>query len=194
MDDVLRIAIVDRTPLRTAILCEALREVERVEIIVIDDGDSLEARVVEVDPDVVLIDLENPSRDVLEEAIRASGAARRSVAIFVDQSDASMINAAVDAGVSAYVVDGLRKERVKSIVDLAISRFNAFARIREELEAARAQLADRKAIDHAKGLVMRARNLTEEQAYAMMRRKAMNEGKKIVDVARAIILAAEFLQ
>ena len=117
--------------------------------------------------------------------IRISGAAARPVAMFADSSDSAMINAAIDAGVSAYVVDGLKKERVKSIVDLSVSRFNAFARLREELALAQSQLADRKAIDQAKALVMKAKTISEDQAYAMMRKVAMNEGKKIAEIARS---------
>ena len=190
----LRIVIVDQNPLRTAILRDGLREAGYEQVLVVDTFLDLEVRLRAIDADIVLIDLENPSRDVLEQMIRISGAAARPVAMFADSSDSAMINAAIDAGVSAYVVDGLKKERVKTIVDLTVSRFNAFARLREELVAAQGQLADRKAIDQAKGLVMKAKNIPEEQAYAMMRKVAMNEGKKIAEIARSILTAAEFLR
>jgi response regulator NasT len=193
-DKQLRIVIVDQNPLRTAILCDGLREAGHAQVTILDAFLDLEARLREIDADIVLIDLENPNRDVLEQMIRISGVHTRPVAMFADRSDAAMINAAVDAGVSAYVVDGLRKERVKSIVDVSISRFNAFARLREELAAAQGQLADRKAIDQAKGMVMKAKNIPEDQAYAMMRKVAMNEGKKIADIARSILTAAELLK
>ena len=190
----LRIVIADPNPLRAAILRDGLHEAGHDQVMVLGTFLDLERRLRELDPDIVLIDLENPSRDVLEQMIRISGAEARPVAMFADRSDAAMINAAIDAGVSAYVVDGLKKERVKNIVDLSISRFNAFARLREELSHAQSQLADRKAIDQAKGLVMRAKNISEEQAYAMMRKVAMNEGKKIAEIARSIITAAELLK
>jgi two-component system, response regulator / RNA-binding antiterminator len=193
-DKDLRIVIVDQNPVRTAILLDGLREAEGVQVEVLDSSLDLEQRLGAIDPDIVLIDLENPNRDVLEQMIRISGANARPVAMFADSSDSAMINAAIDAGVSAYVVDGLKKERVKSIVDLSVSRFNAFARLREELAHAQSQLADRKAIDQAKGLVMKAKSISEEQAYAMMRKVAMNEGKKISDIARSIITAAELLK
>ena len=189
-----RIVIVDQNPVRTAILRDGLREAGHHQVTVLESSLDLEQRLRAIDADIVLIDLENPNRDVLEQMIRISGAEARAVAMFADSSDTSMIAAAIDAGVSAYVVDGLKKERVKSIVDLCISRFNAFARLREELAQARGQLADRKAIDQAKGLVMKAKSISEEQAYAMMRKVAMNEGKKIVDIARSIITAAELLK
>ncbi len=190
----LRIVIVDQNPLRTAILRDGLREAGHEQVVIVDAFLDLERRLRDINPDIVLIDLENPNRDVLEQMIRVSGVHARAVAMFADSSDAAMINAAIDAGVSAYVVDGLKKERVKAIVDLSISRFNAFARLREELAAAQGQLADRKAIDQAKGLVMKAKNISEEQAYAMMRKVAMNEGKKIADIARSLITAAEFFK
>jgi len=190
----LRIVIIDANPLRTAILREGLREAGHEEVTVIEAALDLEQKLGEIAADIVLIDLENPNRDVLEQMIRISGAGARPVAMFADNSDAAMINAAIDAGVSAYVVDGLKKERVKAIVDLSISRFNAFARLREELKLAQSQLADRKAIDQAKGMVMKAKNISEEQAYAMMRKVAMNEGRKIADIARSIITAAELLK
>lgn len=189
-----RIVIVDQNPVRTAILRDGLSEAGHHQVTVLESSLDLEQRLRAIDADIVLIDLENPNRDVLEQMIRISGAEARAVAMFADSSDTSMIAAAIDAGVSAYVVDGLKKERVKSIVDLCVSRFNAFARLREELAQARSQLADRKAIDQAKGLVMKAKSISEEQAYAMMRKVAMNEGKRIVDIARSIITAAELLK
>lgn len=189
-----RIVIADPNPLRAAILRDGLVEAGYARIFVVESFLDLERRLAEIDPDIVLIDLENPNRDVLEQMIRISGAQARPVAMFADVSDAAMINAAIDAGVSAYVVDGLKKERVKNIVDVSISRFNAFARLREELAQAQSQLADRKAIDQAKSLVMKARNISEDQAYAMMRKVAMNEGKKIAEIARSILTAAELLK
>ncbi len=190
----LRIVIVDQNPLRTAILRDGLREAGHKQVIVVDSFLDLEQRLRAIDADIVLIDLENPNRDVLEQMIRISGADARPVAMFADSSDAAMINAAIDAGVSAYVVDGLKKERVKNIVDLTVSRFNAFSRLREELAVAQSQLADRKVIDQAKALVMKAKNISEDHAYAMMRKVAMNEGKKIAEIARSILTAAELLK
>jgi len=114
--------------------------------------------------------------------------------MFVDQSDAASIEAAVDAGVSAYIVGGLRKERIKNILDLCISRFNAFARLQDELDRARTALEDRKVIDRAKGILMKAKSLDEEEAYALLRRTAMNEKKKIAEVAQSVVTAAELLR
>ena len=194
MDHSLKIVIVDKNPVRAAILEDGLREAGHVHVVRIDETSHLLARIYAFDPDVILIDLENPSRDVLEQMFQVSRAVRRPVAMFVDQSDSASIEAAVDAGVSAYIVGGLRKERIKNILDLCISRFNAFARLQDELERARTALDERKAIDRAKGILMRARNLTEQDAYALLRRTAMNENKKIADVAQSVITAAEMLR
>ena len=160
----------------------------------IDETSHLLARIYSIDPDVILIDLEDPSRDVLEQMFQVSRAVRRPVAMFVDQSDAASIEAAVDAGVSAYIVGGLRKERIKKILDLCISRFNAFTRLQDELDRTRTALEERKVIDRAKGILMKAKNLSEENAYALLRKTAMNENRKIAEVAQSVITAAELFK
>jgi two-component system, response regulator / RNA-binding antiterminator len=190
----LRIAVIDTNPLRAAILEEGLHAAGHMSVVRIDDTADLLDRIRAIDPDVILIDLESPSRDVLEQMFTVSRSVARPVAIFVDKTDTAMIDAAIDAGVSAYIVDGLRKDRVKPILDTTISRFNAFAKLKQELETAKLQLEDRKAIDRAKALIMRAKSIPEEQAYALMRQAAMNENKKIAEVARSIITAAELLR
>src|SRR5712672_2472500 len=194
MDASLKIVIVDKNPIRAAILKDGLREAGHVQVVHLDETAHLLARVHALDPDVILIDLENPSRDVLEQMFQVSRAVRRPVAMFVDQSDSASIEAAVDAGVSAYIVGGLHKERIKNILDLCISRFNSFARLRAELERARTALEERKVIDRAKGILMKARNLSEEAAYVLLRKTAMNENKKIAEVAQSVVTAAELFK
>src|SRR3954463_7230873 len=189
-----KIVIVDESPIRAAILEEGLREAGFTGVVHIREMQSLLARIYALDPDVILIDLENPSRDVLEQMFQVSRAVRRPIAMFVDQSDAASIQASVDAGVSAYIVDGLKKERMKHILDLCISRFNAFSRLQTELEQTKSALAERKVIDRAKGILMKAKNLNEETAYALLRRAAMNENRKIADVAQSVITAAELFK
>jgi two-component system, response regulator / RNA-binding antiterminator len=194
MDQNLKIVLVDESAIRAAILEEGLREAGYAHVMRIGETKNLLARIYALDPDVILIDLENPSRDILEQMFQMSRAVKRPVAMFVDQSDADSIRSAVDAGVSAYIVDGLKKERIKSILDLCISRFNAFSRLQSELEHARNALDERKVIDRAKGILMRAKNLSEESAYVLMRRTAMNENKKVIEIAQSIITAAELLK
>ncbi|MCB4767783.1 ANTAR domain-containing protein [Ancylobacter sp. Lp-2] len=193
-DPGLKIVIVDESPLRAAVLDEGLREAGYVNVICLPERHNLLARLHAIDPDVIIIDLETPSRDVVEQMFQVSREVKRPVAMFVDQSDSSTIEAAIDAGVSAYIVDGLKKERVKSILDMTISRFRAFARLREELEQTKTQLEERKTIDRAKGILMRLKDLDEATAYALMRRTAMNEKKRLVDIAQSIITAADLLK
>jgi response regulator NasT len=193
-DPLLKIVIVDESPVRAAILVDGLRETGFTQVTHIESTDNLLARIYAIDPDAILIDLENPSRDVLEQMFQVSRAVRRPVAMFVDQSDSASIEAAVDAGVSAYVVGGLRKERIKNIFDLCVSRFNAFARLQDELDRTRSALEERKVIDRAKGILMSAKSLSEEAAYALLRKTAMNENKKIAEVAQSVITAAELFK
>ena len=110
---------------------------------------------------------ENPSRDVLEQMFQVSRIVRRPIAMFVDQSDRATIEKAIDAGVSAYIVDGLKRERVRAILDMTISRFGAFERLRVELEETKSALKERKVIEKAKGILMKSRGLDEEAAYAL---------------------------
>jgi two-component system, response regulator / RNA-binding antiterminator len=190
----LKIVIVDESPVRAAILEEGLREAGHKHVQRIAETERLLGRIYEIDPDVILIGLDNPSRDVLEQMFQMSRAVKRPIAMFVDQSDSAAIQAAVDAGVSAYIVDGLRKERVTSILDLCISRFNAFSRLQNELERAKDALEERKIIDRAKGALMKAKNLNEEEAYALLRRTAMNENKRIIEIAQSVLTVAELFK
>jgi two-component system, response regulator / RNA-binding antiterminator len=189
-----KIAIVDESPIRAAILEEGLREAGFTDVVRIDEMQSLLSRIYAIDPDVILIDLENPSRDILEQMFQVSRAVRRPIAMFVDQSDAASIQASVDAGVSAYIVDGLKKERLKPILDLCISRFNAFAKLQDELDRAKSALEDRKVIERAKGILMKLKGLTEDEAYVLLRSTAMREKKKIGEIAQSILTASELLK
>ena len=196
----LRIVIVDDSGLRATVLEEGLREAGYDDIHLVPPHGAFVARLERMAPDVVLMDLGSPSRDTLEEMLVVSRALARPIAMFVDQSDDVMIGAAIDAGVSAYVVDGLRKDRVKPILDLAIRRFNAFARMRTELDETRTErdeaktaLAERKTIDRAKAILMSSRQLSEADAYALLRSTAMNQGRRIVEVADALISASSLL-
>ncbi len=195
----LRILIIDDNALRAAILEDGLRVAN-----VADDGAALQIhhirdmvdllpRIAAVDPDVILIDLENPSRDTLEQMFQVSRLARRPIAMFVDKSDSATVQSAIDAGVSAYVVDGLRKERVRSILDVTISRFHAFDRLQSELQQAKSALEDRKIIDQAKAILMKQRACSEEEAYVLLRRTAMNQNRKIAELARSLVAAAALL-
>jgi two-component system, response regulator / RNA-binding antiterminator len=193
-DGALRILLVDQNVTRASILEEGLREAGYTSVTVVRDMQNLLRRIVDEDPDVICIDLENPNRDVLEQMFQMSRVVRRPVAMFVDRSDSDMIRAAVESGVGAYVVDGLKKERVKAVVDMAVSRFKAFNDLREELDQAKQALGDRKVVERAKGILMKERGLTEEAAYALLRKAAMSDNKRVVEIAQAVITAAGLLR
>jgi response regulator NasT len=188
-----RIAIVDESPARAAVIQEGLVASGLSDISILTDRVGLVARLEALSPDVVLIDLSNPRRDELEEMFAISRALARPIAMFVDQTDDASIEAAIDAGVSAYVVDGLKAERIRPVLDVAIKRFNAFSRLRAELDEARGALAERKTIDAAKALLMKKRGLDEPAAYAALRKAAMDSGRKIVDVADALVTAEKLM-
>ncbi|HEX5244697.1 MAG TPA: ANTAR domain-containing protein [Tepidisphaeraceae bacterium] len=189
-----KIAIVDESPVRAAILEQGLREAGYTNIVRIEEMQKLQNRIHALEPDVIVIDLENPSRDILEQMFQVCRAVRRPIAMFVDQSDAASIQASVDAGVSAYIVDGLKKERLKPILDLCISRFNAFSKLQDELDRAKSALEDRKVIERAKGILMKLKGLTEDEAYVLLRSTAMREKKKIGEIAQSILTASELLK
>lgn len=189
----LSILIIDENRIRASIIEEGLREAGHTRVAVLHDVNEVARTIEASQPDVVVIDLENPQRDRLEHFFSLSRAINRPIAMFVDRSDGAMIEKAVEAGVSAYVVDGMRKERVKPILDMAISRFNAFSRLTRELELARSELEDRKIIDQAKTILTRTRGLSEQEAYALLRKTAMNQNRKIVDIAQSLITAAALL-
>lgn len=189
----LHILIIDASRIRASIIEQGLREAGHTRVTLLEEAAPLMRRIVEIDPDVVVIDLESPNRDQLEHMFQVSRALRRPVAMFVDSTDRASIEAAIDAGVSAYVVDGLKKERVKAVLDTAVGRFNAFNRLQSELAQAKDELAARKSIDRAKGILMRTRGLSEDEAYALLRKTAMNQGRKIAAVAKSVVVAASLL-
>ncbi|WP_341989884.1 ANTAR domain-containing protein [Azorhizobium sp. AG788] len=193
-DLLLRIVIVDESPVRAAILSEGLREAGYVNVLRMEGRHNLLERIYAIDPDVILIDLEDPSRDVIEQMLHVSREVKRPVAMFVDQSDGQTIQAAIEAGVASYVVDGLRKDRVRPIVETTISRFRAFARLKAELEEAKGQLEERKLVDRAKSILMKMKGIDEEAAYGLLRRTAMNEKKRMADIAQSIITTAELFR
>lgn len=185
--------MVDESAARAAVIEEGLREVGLTDVTVLVERTGLVRRLHELSPDVVLMNLENPGRDVLEESFALSRALSRPIAMFVDQSDERSIAEAVDAGISAYVVDGLRKDRIKPVLELAVRRFNAFARLQNELHEARSALADRRAIDKAKAVLMKRRGIDEPAAYALLRKQAMDSGRRLAEVADALVTAETLL-
>ena len=188
------IVVVERDRERALMIVDGLREAGEFDVFVIGEETGLARRIAERNPDLVLIDAGNPSRDVLEDLTTATAPMQRPVAMFVDQSDAATTKAAIEAGMSAYVVDGLRAERLKPILDAAIARFHMMQRMRVELTETRRALEERKVIDRAKGILMRNRGIGEEEAYGLLRKAAMDQGKRLVDLAQALVMATDLLK
>ena len=189
----MRIAIVDESASRAAVIGEGLAALDDCELFVVTERRGLVARIAEIDPDIVLMDLGNPSRDVLEEYFAVSRALARPIAMFVDESDDEALAAAIDAGVSSYVVDGLAAHRIRPILDLAVRRFEAFARLQADLDEAKGKLAERETVDRAKRILIDNRGTTEPQAYADLRKAAMDQGKRIADIAAAVVTAHQIM-
>jgi response regulator NasT len=189
----LTILVIDENTIRASIIEEGLREAGHARVTVIHEVQGV-ARIIDtLRPDVIIIDIENPNRDMMEHLFQLTRTVGRPIAMFVDRSDTASIEAAVDAGVSAYIVDGLKKERVKPILDMAVSRFNAFSRLQRELADAKSALEERKVVERAKGILMKMRGLSEEEAFALLRQTAMYEKKKMSDIAQSVVTAAGLL-
>ena len=189
----LSIIVVEPDRDRALMIVDSLREAGDNDIHVIAEVSSLARRISERQPDIVIVDIASPTRDMIEELTLATAPLDRPVAMFVDRSDDNLTKAAIEAGVSAYVVDNLRPERLTPVIVAAIARFNMFRRMRDELAETKRALEERKLIDRAKGLLMKARGIGEDEAYALLRKTAMDKGKKISDVAAALVTAADLL-
>lgn len=187
------VLVIDTNPARAAIIEEGLHADGYTQVDVITQMQGLAARIAMIEPDVIVIDLGNPNRDMLENMLQLTRAVNRPVAMFVDRSDRVTMEKAIEAGVSAYVVDGLRKDRVRTIMEMAISRFNAFSKLQRELENAKSALNERNTIDKAKRIVMKTRGLDEDAAYNLLRKTAMNQNRRLVEVAESLILSASIL-
>jgi response regulator NasT len=190
----LSILVIENNDARASIIEAGLRDKGHDAVTILTDLTGVARRIAELDPDVIVIDLGNPNRDMLENMFQLTRSVKRPIAMFVDSSDKASIEAAIDAGVSAYIVNGLRRERVQPILDMAISRFNAFSRMERELEEARNELHSRKIIEKAKGILMRSKGLSEDAAYQLLRKTAMNQNRKIADIAQSLVTAAQMLE
>lgn len=193
MSTPLSIVVVEPDRDRAILVIDSLREAGEYDIHVISEPVGLARHIQTHNPDIVLIDIENPSRDTLEELAVASGSLERPVAMFVDRSTEGLSAAAVEAGVSAYVVDGMQPQRIKPVLEAAITRFRMFQRMRTELAETKRALTERKVIDRAKGMLMKARGVDEDEAYGILRKAAMDQGRRVADVAEALVTAAGLL-
>ncbi|MEW2916025.1 ANTAR domain-containing protein [Ruegeria sp. ANG10] len=189
----LTVVVVEQNQERAIAIVDALKESGDVDVSVIGNVSGLARKIAMHSPDIVLIDIDNPSRDMLEELTVASGPMERPVAMFVSGAAGGLAKAAVEAGVSAYVVDGLQAERIKPVIDTAVARFQVLRQMRTELAETRRALEERKVIDRAKGLLMKAKGVSEDEAYALLRKTAMNQNRRVADVAEALVTASGLL-
>ncbi|MCS0590440.1 ANTAR domain-containing response regulator [Massilia norwichensis] len=147
----------------------------------------LPERIAQIQPDMIIIDSESDARDVLEHIVIATRDEPRPIVLFTDDQDQGSMDAAIDAGVSAYIVAGLQAGRVKPVLDVALARFRRERRLLDELSDTRRQLADRKLVERAKGLLMAKSGLSEEQAYQKLRSMAMNRKLKLAELAQRVL-------
>lgn len=189
----LKVAIVDEDVSRAALVADGLRAAGDVETLTLESTSNLLRNLVAFDPDVVIIDLDDPGRDVLEQMFEIGRIVERPVAMFVDRANDGDVARAIEAGVSAYVVDGLTPGRIRSVLDAAITRYAAFARLRAELSETKGALQDRRDVERAKALIMARRNVPEGAAYRLLRDRAMKERRRMGDLARDLLEADSLL-
>jgi len=189
----LRVLLVDETFERAALLRRALQEAGCSIAAHVSASADLPGLVAELKPDLIIFDTESPDRDTIENLVVIGRDQPRPIVMFTHDDDSEKIRAAIRAGVSAYVVDGLRSERLRPIMDVAIARFNEFQGMRREMEKAENQLAERKVLDRAKGILMKQRGWSEEESYQALRKMAMDKGLKLAEAAGQVISVADLL-
>jgi len=189
----LRVLLVDDSRARRTSVEDSLANVGCEVVGYASSMDNLLERVREVNPDVVIMDIESPGRDTLDSLRTVQSSAPRPIVMFTQDDNGETITRATRAGVSAYVVDGISEKRVRPILDAAIERFIQYRDLSLELAKTRAQLSERKLVDQAKGILMKQRGMSEDDAYKAMRNAAMSSNKRLVDVADSIVSAARLL-
>ena len=189
----MRILVIDDSEERGRAVREALDGTDCVVVGQARSSVALRDMLKRQDVDVVIASMSSPDRDTLESLRSSAAELPRAIVMFVDEDGADMASEAVRAGVSAYVVDGFSSKRVRSVLEVAILRFQEFQRLREELDKSKTALADRKLVDRAKGILMEQRRLSEADAYALLRKAAMAQNQKIVDIARSLLAASDLL-
>ena len=189
----LRVLLVDHQRGRLALMERALLDANYQVVAKLTNGNTLLREVERYDPDIVIIDLESPDRDTLEQMETINRHQPRPIVMFAEDDDQKTIHRAIKAGVSAYIVDGLQSHRVKPVLDVAIARFREYQALRNELLVAKNSLDERKQIERAKGILMFQKEMNEEQAYQCLRRMAMDQGLRIGEIANQIISVVALL-
>jgi response regulator NasT len=181
----MRLLLVDPDPARAALVAEGLTDILPLELR--RTASLRPAELAQFQPDVIVVASDSPDRDTLESLRESTQANPRPVVMFVDRSEPGFGEEAIRAGVAAYIVDGLQPGRVRSILEVAMSRFQLMQQLRTDLAKAQLDLASRKTVERAKGLLMKERQVGEEEAYAMLRKLAMNSGRPIAAVAADLL-------
>lgn len=189
----MRVLVVSEINERASVLHEGLMRAGHEIVAHVSSARALAQAATGVQPDLIVVDAESPTRDMLTALANLGGDKPRPIIMFASDAERDTIREAVRAGVTAYIVDGLELDRIKPIVDVAMARFEDFQGLRSQLAEAQSKLSERKLVERAKGLIMQARKVSEAEAYAAMRELAMNRGKRLADVARQIIDAADLL-
>ncbi|EIJ42281.1 response regulator with putative antiterminator output domain [Beggiatoa alba B18LD] len=189
----LRVVLIDEDRGRIALLKQALDDAGYEVVATLETGVELLAQLEKTPADMIIIDLESPDRDTLEYVSSLNREQPKPVVMFAEDGNSDMIHAAIKAGVSAYVVDGLSEKRVKSVLEVAIARFREYQAMRKELEDTKSKLAERKSIEKAKGILMQHKGLDEDSAYRALRKMAMDRNIRLAEVAEDIIAVSKLL-
>lgn len=189
----LRILLIDDQADRAALLEQALTDTGHTVVARLTTNTTLFKDVCDYEPDIIIIDLESPDRDTLEHMQQISQHQPKPIIMFAEDDDSDVINKAIKAGVSAYVVDGLSSQRIKPVMDVAIARFREYQALRDELTRARVSLEERKLIDKAKALLIKHKGMNEEEAHRALRKLAMDQSIKLPEAARNIISVLNLL-
>ena len=187
----MRLLVVDENPERSDVVLAGLKEAGHDVIATISKDDDLRQSIKVHQPDLIIIDLESPYRDYLEDLITINRENPRPIAMFVAQEDSTLIAEAIETGVSVYVADGLSPKMVKSILQIAILQFDKFRKLQEELEKSKSALVERKVVERAKGLLMAKEGLSEHDAFARLRKASQVSGKPLKVVAEAVVAALD---
>jgi two-component system, response regulator / RNA-binding antiterminator len=190
----LRVLLIDDGAHRVPLIRDELTRLGYVVVGVLDSATLIHDCVVQLAPDVVIVDSESPTRDTLEHLATLSVSNPRPVVVFAEDDHADPLRLALKAGVSAYVVAGLQPQRLAPVLQVAIARFEQDKALRAQLEDAQFQLSARKTIERAKGILMQQAGLSEEAAHRQLRKLAMDRGQKLADVAERIIEARDLLR
>jgi len=183
----MRVLIIEDQPDRLAMLVPALEAAGCVVMATLNSARALDAQIQALRPDVVIIAQDSPDRDTLEHICVVNQDCPRPIVMFTDDGSAESIRAATQAGVTSYVVDGLDPARLRPILDVAVSRFEAYQALHDQLEQTRLELSERKLIDQAKAHLIKQTGATESEVYREMRKMAMDRGMKLADVARLVL-------